>query len=58
MKEFLVHNISVVRQYAIKMYVEMAPVFGFRLFSTDIPEAYYIPNVGSLNNDIFIDTPK
>lgn len=36
MKNSLVHNLSVDKQHAIKILVEIAAIFGFRLFSTDV----------------------
>ena len=56
-KKSLVHDISVARQYAIKMLVGIASIFGFRLFSSDVIQSY-IQSAEELSRDIFLNPPK
>ena len=57
LKNWLVHNISVIRQHAIKMLVGIAAIFGFQLFSTDVTQAY-LQSAEKLQRYIFIDRQK
>lgn len=36
----LVHNLATTRQNSVKMLIGIAAIFGFRIFSTDITQAY------------------
>lgn len=57
MNNSLVQDISVARQYAIKRWVGIANILGFRLFSKDVTQAY-IQSTEALNRDMLINTPK
>lgn len=57
MKKSLVHDISFARQFAIKMLVAIATLFGFNLFSTDSTKAY-IQSEEAINCDLFINLPQ
>ena len=56
-KNELVHNIHVVRHQTTKLLIGLAAVFGFRIFSTHVTQAY-LQSAESLRRDIFIDPPK
>eukprot|EP00171_Calliarthron_tuberculosum_P022102 IDg22102t1 len=40
MKTCPVHDISTARHHSIRMLIGLAAIFGFRLFSTDVTQAY------------------
>lgn len=56
-KNTLVHDISVLRQYAIKMLVSLPTMSVLKLLSRDLTLAY-IQISEALNQDIFINPPK
>lgn len=53
----LFHDLSVARQYATKLLVGIASIFGFRLLPTDVTQEY-IQSAEELNRQIFINPPK
>jgi len=57
LKKLLVHDISVARQHSTKILIGIAAIFGFRLFSTDVTQAY-LQSAENLKRDIFIDPPE
>lgn len=56
MKNSLVHDILVSRQYSVKILVELASSLGFQIFSTDVTQAY-LQSSESLQRDIYIRPP-
>lgn len=56
-KDSVVNDILVARQYAIKLLVCIATIFGFSLFSTDVTRAY-IQSSEALNCHLFVTPPK
>lgn len=57
LKKSLVHDITVARQHSIKLLIGLASIFNFRLFSTDVTQAY-LQSKESLQRNIFVKPPK
>ena len=53
MKLSFVHDTSTARQFSIKLLVGLAALFGFRLFSTDVTQAY-LQSSEELSRDVYV----
>ena len=53
LKTSLVHDRSTARQYFVRILIGLAAIFGFRLFSTDVTQAY-MQSAESLMRDVYI----
>ena len=53
MKRSFVHDTSNARQFSIKLLVGIAALFGFRLFSTDVTQAY-LQSSEELSRDVYV----
>lgn len=57
MKSFLVHNLSVSKQFSARIFVCLASIHGFRFFSTDVTQSY-LQSDEKLKRDIYGKLPK
>lgn len=56
-KTSLIHDIYVARQQSTRMFVGLAAIFGFRIFFTDVSQAY-LHSLEALNRDIVVNPCK
>lgn len=56
-KQYLVHDTVTSRQYSSRILIGLASTHGFKLFSTDVTQAY-LQSDGELLRDIFIKPPN
>lgn len=57
LKTSLVHDAATARQYSTKVLIGLAAVFGFRLFSTDVTQAF-LQSADELMCDVYIQPSK
>ena len=57
LKTSLVHNNPNVRPHSVRLLIGLASVFGFRLFSTDVTQAY-LQNADQLVRDVYLKPSK
>ena len=57
LKQSLFHDTNTARNYSVRMLVGLASLFGFRLYSTDVTQAY-LQSAESLMRDVYIQPSK